>query len=56
MLESLGDPHLDYGSAESGEHHLRIPNEFNWPNGDRRFRIESIGIEEGAARIVVEPL
>ena len=56
LLESMSDPELDHSSAESADHRLRLHNQFNWPNGDRRFRIESIRIEEGAVRIVVEPL
>ena len=53
LLESLSDS--DSWSDPDG-HRLRVPNNFDWPNGDRRFRIESIRIEEGAVRIVVEPL
>jgi hypothetical protein len=56
LLESLSDPELGRVVAESADHRLRIPNKFDWPNGDRRFRIEAIRIEEGALRIVVEPL
>lgn len=53
LLESLGHSELN---PESDDHRLHLPNKFDWPNGDRRFRIESIAIEEGAVRIVVEPL
>jgi hypothetical protein len=34
---------------------LVFDNAFVWPNGDRAFRIESLGIDEGAARIRVVP-
>lgn len=34
---------------------LSLPNRFRWPNGDRRFSVDSIAIVDGAVHIVLIP-
>ncbi len=34
---------------------IRVPNDWVWPNGKRRFRLTEFGIERGALQIVFEP-
>ncbi len=35
---------------------LRVRNSFTWPNGKRRFRIESITVVDGVLKVVIDPL
>lgn len=37
-------------------HGLRVRNGFTWPNGKRRFRIESITVLDGVLKVVIDPL
>lgn len=35
---------------------VRVRNRFTWPNGNRRFRIESITVLDGVVKVVIDPL
>ncbi len=35
---------------------LRVRNSFTWPNGKRRFRVESITVLDGVLKVVIDPL
>lgn len=45
------------GEAErlAADRTIVIPNDFTWPNGKRRFRVASVHIDDGTARIRLEP-
>jgi hypothetical protein len=37
-------------------HGVRIPNDFVWPNGKRRFRVGNINMQDGKLWLRIEPL
>lgn len=45
---------LDEQAATAGQ--LKLPGEWTWPNGERRFRLADLAIEDGVLRVTLIPL
>jgi hypothetical protein len=51
--ELLGS--FDSARVAARDQQLAFPNDWVWPNGKRRFRIADVSIQEGVARVTLEP-
>jgi hypothetical protein len=44
---------LDDQAATAGQ--LKLPGEWTWPNGGRRFRLADLAINDGVLRVTLVP-
>ena len=54
--DALGSLLREVESVEDLFDGVGIRNRFVWPNGERRFRIDSVIVDDGVLRLRLEPL